>query len=98
MGYGDLFIAGTLGGLLAATGDGVRQRGAAVLAALLALLFDLLFFLVNELPATVPVALTLVLMQVARQRRASTGRTPVTAGLLGERRPGSGPLKRRQRV
>ncbi len=68
MGYGDLFIAGALGGLLAVSAGrtpGLPVRAAAAVAAL-ALLFDLLFFLVNELPATVPVALTLILVCVSR--------------------------------
>jgi hypothetical protein len=61
MGYGDLFVAGALGGLLAVYASKRQQRAAAVLVAVLALCFDLLFFAVNELPATVPVALALVL-------------------------------------
>ncbi|MFI5005359.1 MAG: hypothetical protein ACHQE6_10135 [Solirubrobacterales bacterium] len=68
MGYGDLFVAGLLGGLLACGWPAGRSRGAArilqlraaVLVAGLALAFDLLFFAVDELPATVPVALVLV--------------------------------------
>jgi hypothetical protein len=62
MGYGDLFIAGALGGLLALAVDRRRQLAAALLVAVLAVGFDLLFFAVNELPATVPVALALVLL------------------------------------
>lgn len=76
MGYGDLFIAGALGGLLAsALGRHWQLRGAA-LAAMLALTFDLLFFVVNELPATVPVALTLLVLLATRARapaRAARG-------------------------
>ena len=68
MGYGDLFIAGALGGLLAIAGRGrsAPQTRAAAMTALLALSFDLLFFFLNELPATVPVALTLLLLCLAR--------------------------------
>jgi hypothetical protein len=73
MGYGDLFIAGVLGGLLAATVGRSLQLRAAALTAVLALGFDLLFFLVDELPATVPVALALILVIIRRRRRASTG-------------------------
>jgi hypothetical protein len=67
MGYGDLFIAGVLGGLLAA-GFGRRlQLRAAALTAILALAFDLLFFAVDELPATVPVALALIAVLLRRR-------------------------------
>ena len=67
MGYGDLFVAGVLGALLAsAMGRSWQLRGAA-LAAALALCFDLLFFFVDELPATVPVALTLLLLTARRR-------------------------------
>lgn len=62
MGYGDLFVAGVLGGLLAATGQRARQSWGAMLVALLAISFDLLFFAVEELPATVPVAAALVIL------------------------------------
>jgi hypothetical protein len=71
MGYGDLFVAGVLGGLLAtAMGRAWQLRGAA-LAALLACAFDLLFFFVNELPATVPIALTLLVVAAAWRRSRS---------------------------
>jgi hypothetical protein len=95
MGYGDLFVAGLLGGLLArgwpsayrglnaddarAAQGGVpnrRQTFAAALVAVLALVFDLLFFFVDELPATVPVAVGLLIV-VAFARRGE--RTPTSA-------------------
>jgi hypothetical protein len=70
MGYGDLFVAASLGALLAvAAGSSLQLRGAA-LTALLALCFDLLFFVVNELPATVPVAVALVALIMRRRRSA----------------------------
>jgi hypothetical protein len=70
MGYGDLFVAGVLGGLLAASlGRAWQSRGAA-LTATLALAFDLLFLLLNELPATVPVALALIVVALTRRRRS----------------------------
>jgi CHASE2 domain-containing sensor protein len=62
MGYGDLFIAGALGGLLAVYATRERQLAASLLVAALALSFDLLFFVAEELPATVPVALALLLL------------------------------------
>jgi hypothetical protein len=69
MGYGDLFIAGVLGALLASTlGRRVQLRGAA-LATVCALAFDLLFFFVDELPATVPIALTLLVLWVRARSR-----------------------------
>jgi hypothetical protein len=68
MGYGDLFVAGALGALLAVTMGRHTQTRAATLAVLLALAFDLLFFLLDELPATVPVALTLIVVVLAHQR------------------------------
>ncbi len=67
MGYGDLFVAGVLGGLLGRRLDRAFQVRAAVLVAVIALAFDLLFFAVNELPATVPVALALILLVLVRR-------------------------------
>jgi hypothetical protein len=67
MGFGDLFIAGVVGCLLAAQPR--RQLPAAVLVAVLALSFDLLFFAVDELPATVPVAVALALVERLSCRR-----------------------------
>jgi hypothetical protein len=63
MGFGDLFVAATLGCLLA-TNRRVQLRAAA-LVAVLALAFDLLFFAVDTLPATVPVAAALLLIRRA---------------------------------
>jgi hypothetical protein len=61
MGYGDLFVAGLLGALLAGT-PRLAARGA-LIAAAIGLSMNLLFLVVNELPATVPVALTLVILE-----------------------------------
>ncbi|MCW3025208.1 MAG: hypothetical protein JWM29_640 [Solirubrobacterales bacterium] len=85
MGYGDLFIAGVLGGLLAVTAGGSLQRRGAILTALLALGFDLLFLFVEELPATVPVALTLILLLI-RRRRAAAPRRKAPAALSRRRK------------
>jgi len=76
MGYGDLFVAAALGSLLAVTVGRALQLRAASLTALLALGFDLLFFLVDELPATVPVALTLILLMLRRRNISRTQRGP----------------------
>jgi hypothetical protein len=61
MGFGDLFVAATVGALLAT--ELRSRRSAVILAAGLGLSFDLLFFVVNELPATVPIAVTLALVE-----------------------------------
>jgi hypothetical protein len=75
MGFGDLFVAAVLGALLAERRS--MQLQASVLTALLALLFDLLFFFVGELPATVPVALSLLLLRVVHGRRSPAGEATV---------------------
>ena len=87
MGYGDLFIAGVVGALLAY--DRHVQRRAVVVAALLGLLFDLLFFAVNNLPATVPIAATLLVMgrgyrpAATGSRRSSRGSAVARATVSG---------------
>lgn len=63
MGFGDLFIAATLGALLAR--DRRLQLTGTAVALLACLGFDLLFFFVDELPSTVPIALTLAALEVA---------------------------------
>lgn len=85
LGYGDLFVAALLGVLLA---DRIRrQRAGALLTLALAGVFDLLFFAVQELPATVPVALALIILElddrgagraisVRRRRWTPAGETP----------------------
>jgi hypothetical protein len=80
MGYGDLFIAAALGGLLAIVVGRPRQSRLAALSAVFAVCFDLLFFFVDELPATVPVALTLIVVLLAcRRRSARAARAPAPA-------------------
>jgi hypothetical protein len=78
-GYGDLFVAGLLGAVLAR--EGRRQWPIALLTLFLAGLFDLLFFFVNELPATVPVALALIVGEawvwMARRRARAPARVAV---------------------
>jgi hypothetical protein len=66
MGYGDLFVAGLLGAVLAEQRR--RQAGAALLTLVFAAGFDLLFLVVNELPATVPVALALIVSELTASR------------------------------
>ncbi len=66
MGFGDLFIAAVLGALLAS--DRRLQLQGAALAAVICLGFDLLFFFIDQSPATVPIALTLVVLEVLQRR------------------------------
>jgi hypothetical protein len=70
MGYGDLFVAALLGAVLAS--DRRRQLSAALLTLVIAALFDLLFLTLNELPATVPVALALIVEQGWHWQRQRT--------------------------
>jgi hypothetical protein len=67
LGYGDLFVAGLLGAVLAR--DRRRQWSTALLTLVLAGLFDLLFLVLHELPATVPVALALIVEEAWTHRR-----------------------------
>jgi hypothetical protein len=83
MGFGDAFLAATVGCLLAqppSPADGPpsdhmrrfsahRQGEGAVIAAVLGLAFDLLFFALDTLPATVPVAVALFAVS-ARDRES----------------------------
>lgn len=83
MGYGDLFVAGLLGAVLAS--DRRRQWRAALLTLAIAGVFDLLFFVLSELPATVPVALALIVdeliyrVSAGRRRSMPAGATPQRA-------------------
>ncbi len=72
MGFGDMFIAATVGALLAR--DRRTQVEAAVLAVILGLGFDLLFFAVDLLPTTVPIAVTLALIGSRNRRREGSSR------------------------
>ncbi len=90
MGYGDLFVAAALGALLAAAMGRRWQLGGALLTALFALGFDLLFFVLDELPATVPPALTLLVL-IARRR----GLTRIRSAARARMRPAHGRGARR---
>jgi hypothetical protein len=88
VGYGDLFVAAVLCGVLATRA--VRAR-AALMVLLISGAFDLLFLVVDTLPATVPVALTLVALELrtrlarsksARPERAPGGQTVDSANEL----------------
>jgi hypothetical protein len=71
MGFGDLFVAATLGALLAH--DRRLQLRGATLVAVIVLAFDLLFFAVDQLPATVPIALALATLELSRSSRLRAG-------------------------
>jgi hypothetical protein len=96
-GFGDLFIAATLGALLVR--DGRPQLAAAALAAAIALAFDLLFFWVSELPATVPIAVTLALLELRERRQAGprsrTSRNSTAASWTIARKKGERPYGQR---
>jgi hypothetical protein len=87
MGYGDVFVAAVLGGVLAA--EGRPQVAMALLVLALSVAWDALFLTLDTLPATVPVALALVGAEAVRalSRRARAGR-PARAG------PQAGPAAR----
>jgi len=77
MGYGDLFIAAALGGVLARQG---RPQGRIALAmAALGLAFGLLFWALDTLPATVPVALALGVDAWLHRRRQALMPAPRAA-------------------
>ena len=72
IGYGDLFVAGVFGAIVAreaveSSAGGPPWRWALVVL-VLSLLFDLLFLVVDVLPATVPVALALLVREWTRRR------------------------------
>jgi hypothetical protein len=72
LGYGDVFVAGVLGGVLAV--EGRRQGPVALLVLVLAVAWDLLFFVYDTLPATVPVAIALLIVEVASRVRSPRAR------------------------
>ena len=85
MGYGDMFVAGLLGAVMA--GNRATQRTAALLTLLFASAMDVLFLVIDELPATVPVAAALIVIEAGRvyRRRRARPSQPAPARLEGER-------------
>ena len=77
IGYGDVFVAGVLGGVLAV--ERRAQWPAAALVLACSIVWDLLFFHYDTLPATVPVALALVIMESRRQWASRPRRGAFTA-------------------
>lgn len=78
MGFGDIFIAAVLGALLAA--DRRLQLTGAALAAAICLSLDLLFFAFDQLPATVPIALTLLTLELSGRGPSELSRNGDEAG------------------
>jgi hypothetical protein len=78
LGYGDVFVAGVLGGVLAA--EQTRQRPVALLVLLCSIAWDLLFLHFETLPATVPVAAALIVVELRRwtSRRRRRRARPAT--------------------
>jgi hypothetical protein len=64
LGYGDLFVAGVFGGVLAV--EGARAWRWALATWALGEAFTLLFYVTDTLPATVPVAVAVLLREVLR--------------------------------
>ncbi len=69
MGFGDLLAAGVVGALFAGTPQ--NQRRAAVVIVALALIGDLAFLRISEFPATVPVAVGMLLVDLWGRRAGS---------------------------
>jgi hypothetical protein len=72
--YGDYFVAGLVGGILAAER---RPQALAALATLVAVnAWNQLFLVVDSLPGTVPPALVLLAAEASRARRRTPRRSP----------------------
>jgi hypothetical protein len=69
LGYGDVFVAGVLGGVLAARRQ--PQLPVSVLVLGLSFAWDTLFWVFDTLPATVPVAAALVITRVSERWRVT---------------------------
>jgi hypothetical protein len=91
LGYGDVFIAAVLGGVLAAERRAQLPIAALVLAFSIA--WDTLFFAFDTLPATVPVAFALLSAEAARVLSAR-----VRARRPGASRPAAGARARLRRA
>jgi hypothetical protein len=86
IGYGDLFIAAVLGTIVVADANlsrWVRPWQAALVVLVCAAAFDLLFFVVDVLPATVPVAVAMLLLSAWRPSARSSGPLEVGPSVRG---------------
>ena len=79
MGFGDFFIAALLGAVLAIEGRRYQDR-AALITFGLALVFNLLFIAIPVLPATVPVAVALLVVEHRGRRGAQPDGVPAGSG------------------
>jgi hypothetical protein len=70
LGYADVFVAALLGGVLAA--ERTRQWTVALIVLCLSAGFDVLFVAFRTLPATVPVAVALLIAEAVRRLRSRT--------------------------
>jgi hypothetical protein len=70
-GYGDLFIASLLGGIVAS--EHGPQLGIALVTGLLSLLLAAMFLVVDIIPSTVPAAIALLLLELAKPGRRLRG-------------------------
>jgi hypothetical protein len=90
--YGDYFVAGLVGGILAA--ERAYQALAAVATFVAAQLFNQLFLVVDSLPGTVPPALVMLAASFAGRRRSRMHAQP---GRTGRGRPGGDRARNRLR-
>ena len=81
--YGDFFVAGLVGGILAA--ERRPQALAALATFVVAQVFNQLFLVVDSLPGTVPPALVLLAFEIRNRRRGS-----ISADRAGEQVPSPG--------
>lgn len=70
-GYGDLFIASLLGGIVAS--EHGPQLGIALVTGLLSLLLAAMSLVVDIIPSTVPAAIALLLLELAKPGRRLRG-------------------------
>jgi hypothetical protein len=81
LGYADVFVAAVLGGVLAA--ERRRAWPVALLVLGVSIAFDALFLAFDTLPATVPVALALVVSETRRRSGRLLSRRPVATRAPG---------------
>lgn len=85
MGYGDFFAAAVVGAILAA--ERRNQLLAAVATVVFSLVWDQLFVVYDVLPATIPPAITLLVLtgcrRTGRSRNTPTGSRPLTQPVAG---------------